>query len=270
MHPILFQFQILGKTITIASYGLMAVTGISIAIAVTLLVARRFRYDLDDVFNYALLTAVGGILGAFVVGFVLFLPERISYGFFRYPPALVSWGGLLGGLTAIQILRMKWGVRVLNLADIVSPGFFIGLGIGRIGCFLAGCCYGKTTSLPIGITFTHPIAPASHSVQPLLPVQLISAATLITIGIIFIPLARARRTPGSILTATLLVYPVFRFIIEFFRDDPRSFFAGFSDGQLFSIAAFLLGLIIAQYLRSHRGDLSGTLLSLHRSGPPEE
>jgi len=207
---------------------------------------------------------VGGILGAFVVGFILFLPERISHGFFRYPPALVSWGGLLGGLTAIQIMRIKWGVHVLNLADIVAPGFFTGLGIGRIGCFLAGCCYGKTTDLAIGVTFTHPIAPASHSVQPLLPVQLISAASLIIIGIVFIPFARARRTPGFILAATLLVYPVCRFIIEFFRDDPRSFLWGLSDGQLFSVAALILGIVTARYVRAHREGLRDIIFSLHR------
>ncbi len=268
MHPILFQFHAFGKTVTIASYGLMVVTGIAVAIIISLFISRKYGYDADDVFNYTLLTAVGGIIGAFIAGFFLFLPERISTGFFSFPPALVSWGGIIGGLTVLFMLKRKWSVNLFNYGDIISPGFFTGLGIGRIGCHLGGCCYGKSTACAIGVTFTHPLAPASAAVQPLLPVQLISVAALITIGLAMASISFKRKTPGTLIAATLIIYPLFRFTIEFFRDDPRSFFLGLSDGQIYSITSFIGGLLLMSYLFAHRTQLRKNLYNLHDN--PEE
>jgi len=265
MHPIIAQFQVFGKEITIGSYGLMAVIAVAAAVGISSLMARRFHYSLDDVVNYTLLTAVGGLTGAFTVGFLLFLPQRIAHGFFSFPPALVSWGGIIGGLTAMAIIMWKWRLDFFNFADILSPGFFIAIGIGRIGCHLAGCCFGRSTLHGIGVTFSHHLAPASHMPQPVIPTQLISSAILITIGILFIPFVLRRETPGACFAAMLLVYPLKRFFIEFYRADARAFLFGLSDGQLFSVASFILGISLAVYVLINRHRLRDRISHLHRN-----
>lgn len=263
MHPILAQFHVFGKEITLGTYGLMAIVGFASAIGIAGLLGRKFNYSADEVVNYTLLTSVGGLAGAFTVGFILFLPQRIAHGFFNFPPALVSWGGIIGGITTMAILWKKWHVDLFNLADLITPGFFVGLGMGRIGCFFAGCCFGRTTAHAIGVTFTDPMAPASHIAQPVLPTQLISAGILIALGLIFIPIVLKRKIAGSCFTGMLLVYPVKRFIIEFYRADHRSFLFGFSDGQLFSLALFCAGIAMAVYIYRNRVALGGRIQSLY-------
>ena len=167
---------------------------------------------------------------------------------------MVSWGGMVGAFLALLFIKYRWDEEILGFADVCTPGYFVGLGIGRVGCFFGGCCYGVHTDSCIGVTFTHPIAPASLMEQPVLPTQLISAAVLALVGVIFLfVLPRTRRiAAGFLFFSALAVYGIFRFTIEFWRADHRKFFLGLSDGQLYSIASLIIGAVGIVYLLRRR------------------
>lgn len=253
MHPTLIQFTFLNKQTVVGAYGVMMVAGLVVAIGLSLFIARRYGFQPRDFINHCILVSAGVLSGAYLVGFLVFLPERIGKGFIDYPPALVSWGGIIGGLAALVFMKYKWKERLPVLADIFTPGYLIGMGIGRIGCFFAGCCYGVHAGSCIGVTFTDPAAPASVLPQPLVPVQLISAAFLVCAGLAFIPVALRKKNSGLAFAASAVAYSVFRFIIEFWRDDPRLFLFGLSDGQVFSAAYFLLGVGAMGYAFRRKG-----------------
>lgn len=245
MHPILIQFTFLNKQTVIGAYGVMMVVALAAATGLSLFIARRYGYRPGDFINHCLLGSAAVVMGAYIAGFLVFLPERIGKEFIDYPPALVSWGGITGGLAALAFMKYKWHEPLPLLADIFTPGYLVGLGIGRIGCFFAGCCYGVRSASCIAVTFTDPDAPASAMQQPLVPVQLISAAFLVCAGLVFVPVVLRKKHAGAAFAASAVVYSVFRFIIEFWRDDPRLFLLGLSDGQIFSILYFLLGAGVA-------------------------
>jgi phosphatidylglycerol---prolipoprotein diacylglyceryl transferase len=255
MHPVLIKIFWMGKEVVIGTYGVMMIIALAAGTALSLLVAWRHGYRPSDFINYCMLIIAGIIGGSLLAGFILFLPERAANGFIDYPPAFVSWGGILGGMASLVYIKFKWNESFLLLADVITPGYIAGLGIGRIGCFFAGCCYGIHTSSCIGIQFTDPNAPAAAMTQPLVPTQLISAGFLICAGIALLRPALKSRLSGFTFSLSAVVYACFRFTIEFWRDDPRVFFLGLSDGQIFSIGYFLLGV--------------GTMIYVLSTSPPD-
>ena len=247
MHPVLFKFIFLGKDVVIGTYGILMVAAIATGVFLSLAIARRYEYHAGSFINYCLLVVAGIIGGALLAGFIIFLPGRIGREFIDYPPALVSWGGIAGGLAALVFIKFKFKENFLLIADILTPGYLIGLGIGRIGCLFAGCCYGIYTSSCIGITFSDPMALASLVKQPLVPTQLISALFLISAGLAFIPIILRRKYTGLGFGCSAIVYSIFRFFIEFWRADPRVFILGLSDGQIFSIVYCMVGIAVVMY-----------------------
>lgn len=247
MHPVLFKFYILGKDIVIGTYGVMMVAAVAAGVILSLAIARRYGYLASSFINYCFLIIVGIIGGSLLVGFIVFLPERLGREFVDYPPALVSWGGILGGLAALLIIKFKFKEKFLLLADIITPGYLIGLGMGRIGCLFAGCCHGIYTSSCIGITFSDQMAPASIVRQPLVPTQLVSALFLVSVGLASIPFILKRKYTGVGFGCSAIVYSIFRFSIEFLRADPRIFILSLSDGQIFSILYFMFGVAVVLY-----------------------
>jgi phosphatidylglycerol---prolipoprotein diacylglyceryl transferase len=256
MHPVLFKLLWMGKEVVIGTYGAMMVAALGAGTLLSIAIARHRGYRPSEFINYCMLIMAGIISGALLVGFILFFPERAAKRYIDYPAAFVSWGGFLGGLAALVYIKYKWKERFLLLADMITPGCFIGLGIGRIGCFFAGCCYGVHTSSCIGITFTDTVAPASYMTQPLVPTQLISAAFLMCAGGALILPALKSRLTGFTFSLSAVLYACFRFTIEFWRDDPRVFIFGLSDGQIFSITYFMLGLVLMIYIFKVRNSSS--------------
>jgi phosphatidylglycerol---prolipoprotein diacylglyceryl transferase len=248
MHPVLIKLFWMGKEVVIGTYGVMMIAALAAGTLLSITIARHHGYRPSEFINYCMLVIAGVIGGALLIGYIIFLPERAGKGYIDYPPALVSWGGILSGLAVLVYIKFKWKESFLLFADIITPGYLTGLGIGRVGCFFAGCCYGIHTTSCIGITFIDPVAPASAMAQPLVPTQLISAVFLICAGVIFIPLVLKSKLTGFTFSLSAVVYSCFRFIIEYWRDDPRVFIFGLSDGQVFSIVYFLMGIILMIYV----------------------
>ncbi len=241
MHPLLFRFEWLGKDVVIGSYGLLMMLALGVSAAAAFSIAHRRGYRPAYFLNHAALVGAAAIGGALGTGYLLFYHIRSGEAFAPHPVALVSWGGIIGGLGAMAFMSLRWKEDFFVLGDIFAPASLLAFGTGRIGCFLAGCCYGAGTSCALGVDFSGTGSPASCADQPLVPVQLISAAFLITAGILVsIWSARSGRR-GTAFGAAVILHSLFRFAIEFWRADPRIFFLGLSDGQWFFAAYFLFG-----------------------------
>jgi len=252
MHSELFSIG----PITIQSYGTMIALGIIMALVVGMKRAGRYGLDKEKVFDLGIVCMVSGLLGAkilyVIVDFKSIMEstnalENIAYGF-------VVYGGLIGGIIGVYIYCKKKKIDVLKYFDLIAPSVSIGQGFGRIGCFLAGCCYGRETDSIIGITFTNS-AFAPNGVK-LLPTQLISSAGNFAIALILIIAARHNKTKGSILSLYLLLYGVGRFAVEFLRNDERGNVGIFSTSEfisIFFVAAGIAMYMIARKLKARSG-----------------
>ncbi|MCL2025368.1 MAG: prolipoprotein diacylglyceryl transferase [Leptospirales bacterium] len=245
MDPVLFRFTIGESEKFIPSYGFMMLLSIATAFIIVRLLSKKPPFNGKFEINSLLWVIACTIAGAHIAGFLLFMPEFISGAMNFKEPVLISWGGITGGVIGAAAASRLWKITPASLADILSPAFLASMGIGRIGCFLGGCCFGIQTDLPIGLAFP-PSCPAGMTAQPLLPVQLISAAYLTggASAAAFIYVKKKNIAHGRLFAFSAMFYSLGRFIVEFFRNDHRVFFIGLSDGQLFSICFFATACII--------------------------
>jgi phosphatidylglycerol:prolipoprotein diacylglycerol transferase len=163
-------------------------------------------------------------------------------------------GGLVfsGGLVAV-VLVMIWYLRRHRLSfrpmgDLCAPGIAIGQAIGRLGCFMAGCCYGRPTDLPWAVTFTHPqsLAPLN---TPLHPTQLYSAFSGFIIFLVLMFLNAKKQFQGQVFIWFLILHSTARLFMERFRGDERGLIAGteMSTTQLLTLLV-LLGAVVALFI----------------------
>jgi phosphatidylglycerol:prolipoprotein diacylglycerol transferase len=131
-------------------------------------------------------------------------------------------------------------------ADAFAPGIALGHAIGRLGCFSAGCCWGKPTTSWIGVHFTEKASELTGVPidAALVPTQLIEALANLLIFIFLLWLTKRRKFEGQIIYAYLMIYSVVRFTIEFWRDDPRGSLLGLSTSQFIAILMFVFGLVM--------------------------
>ncbi len=221
MHPVLFH---IGK-FTIYSYGVLVALGFAAGIVWAYFDARRQGIDpgkiLDLSFYLVLSAVIGSRLFYVLIEYREYLedPWRI---FKIWEGGLVFYGGLiLAGITG------TWYVLHHNLPhwrvmDVFAPGIALGHAIGRIGCFCAGCCYGKACHCSFGLVFKDPRSLARLGV-PLYPTQLISSGMLFVIFFVLAWIARRKRFDGQVFWSYVLIYSAARFGIEFLRGDPRGF-----------------------------------------------
>jgi phosphatidylglycerol:prolipoprotein diacylglycerol transferase len=141
----------------------------------------------------------------------------------------------------------KHHMPVLRTCDTFAPGIALGHAIGRIGCFAAGCCYGKPTHHWWGVTFTNPLAKAFSGTPlniPIEPTQLFESAIEFVNFLFLLWLIRHKKFEGQVIGSYLFIYGVARYFIEFLRDDPErgSMFGGLMTGtQFISICLVIAG-----------------------------
>lgn len=229
-------------------YGLMIGIGIIVAFAVAVKRAEKKGLDGDLVFNAGFFGLIGGIIGAKLMFYLTELPAILKDPsmLLDFANGFVVYGGIIGGiLTAYVYCRVK-KMEFLPVIDLVVPSIALAQGFGRIGCFLAGCCYGRPTEAWYGVTFPQGgLAPAG---VPLIPTQLLSSAGDFLLGILLILLARKQKNRGWITGVYFLLYAVGRFLVEMLRDDPRGNVGILSTSQfiaLFMAAAGILLIILS-------------------------
>ena len=169
----------------------------------------------------------------------------------------VFYGGLILAVVVALFYIRKIGLPLWTTCDVFAPGIAVGHVVGRFGCLFAGCCYGKPTTVPWAITFRDPFAQANVGTplnQPLHPTQLYEAGAELIILIILLTTERKGRPyPGRTFWLYMLLYAVSRFIIEFYRDDPRGTVGMFSTSQFISILLAPLAIGMLVYLARRAG-----------------
>jgi phosphatidylglycerol:prolipoprotein diacylglycerol transferase len=258
MHPILFTFG----PFTVYSYGVLVAAGFIAGLWYAYKQAPRAGLDPRKVWNLG----IYGILVALAVSKLWLFFSNLHY-YLAYPREIFSvatiesggvfYGGVIGGLAWVLLYTHFQKMPVLSVLDVSAAGLALGHGIGRIGCFTAGCCYGKPTTLPWGVTFTNPFA-ARLSGTPLHvalhPTQLYEAGAEFLNFLMLIWLGTRQRFSGQLIGAYFILYGIERGTIEFFRGDPGRtlmFHDSVSLMQFVSVGLILTGVFL-WWRGSHR------------------
>jgi phosphatidylglycerol:prolipoprotein diacylglycerol transferase len=249
MSPILFR---LGG-LTIYAYGFFLALGFIFALILAIRTARKEGIAFErvvDLFFYTVLSAIVGSRFLFVL---------VNFGSYRQNPlqifkiwegGLIFYGGLLLAI-GVSIWYMSWQrLPIWKMADLFSPPIAVGLFFGRLGCFFAGCCYGKETSLPWAIVFADPNSLARLNI-PLHPTQLYEASSNLAIFFFLKWRERKKSFDGHIFWLFLLLYSVTRFFVEMLRGDPRGslFQEILSTSQEIGICLAFVSLFMLFYLK---------------------
>ena len=229
--------------LTVHSYGLMIALGILVCVFMGMYRARKYGYKDEAVLDIAILGILSGFVGAkllyVLVEFDSFLKNPMdvlgSEGF-------VVYGGIIvGALVGILYCRIK-KLPCWEYFDLLAPSIAVAQGFGRIGCFLAGCCYGRPTGTFWGVTFPEgSFAPAG---VPLIPTQLISSAGDFIITGILLVYSKHNKKAGNVGILYMLLYGIGRFLVECLRSDDRGTVGLLSTSQFISIGIILLAIIL--------------------------
>ena len=243
MHPVLFKIG----PLTLHTYGVFVALGFIVGIALAIHLGKKqgiAKEKILDIGFYALIAAIVGSRLLFVLVEYKYFIEHPLDIFKLWEGGLVFFGGLLLAVLVILIYLKKNALPLWKTLDLFAPSLAIGHAIGRLGCFSAGCCYGKPTDLPWGVTFTDPNSLAIIGV-PIHPTQLYESAAEIAIFIFLMLSRKHKRSDGQILWTYILLYSFARFIIEFFRGGKaRGFiYNDFSIAQGISAALFIAAII---------------------------
>jgi len=231
---------------TIYSYGLILALAFMVGVALARLQAKRENIRPDLIFNFSFLVFVSGIIGARI----FYIIENTDY-YIKRPVEIImlQHGGLswFGGLTfsivcGILYLKKK-KVSIYKIFDLIAPFLALTQGLGRIGCLLNGCCFGKVSKF--GIYF-----PVHNAV--LIPTQIYSSLALIFIFIILRFLQDKPHQEGTIFFVYLLLYSLKRFFIEFWRADNKIIFGGLTLFQILSILLFCLSIAQLTFIKKSK------------------
>lgn len=233
---------------TVHGYGLMMAIGILTAYYMVEYRGKKKGYDENQIFWLAVWAVGAGLLGAKVLYILTRLPEMIadpSLIVHNLKNGFVVYGSIIGGILGAWIYcrKVKW--NFFEVFDLVVPALALAQGIGRIGCLLAGCCYGMELAAdnPIAIVF-HNSEYAPNNV-PLLPTQIISSLLDFAHFAVLMLLSKKLKTSGQLAGCYLIFYSIGRFILEFFRGDLiRGNVGSFSTSQFISIFICLAGILM--------------------------
>jgi phosphatidylglycerol:prolipoprotein diacylglycerol transferase len=254
MHPILFEFG----NWPVYSYGVLLAAAYLAALQLAVVRARRQGLDGSRVMDLGIYLIIAALVGAKL------MLIAVDFDYFISQPgqllSLVRAGGVFyGGLiTAVAVafwLVRRYGLPLWTTADLFAPGIALGHVIGRFGCLLAGCCYGRPTDVPWAVTFTDPVAAANVGTPlgvPLHPTQVYDAGAELLIMIVLLATERKGRVfAGRTFWLYILLYGVSRFIVEIYRGDERGNVMGLSTSQFISVVAVPLAIGMLLWLR-HR------------------
>ncbi len=275
MHPIFLNIG----DFTIGTYGVAIVVGMLAGLRLIACLARRRGLGVDFFLDLAFLLLITGFVGGRIFYILLNWGE-----FMRDPAALilsrqgfVFLGGFMLALAVAVWFTLKRRMPLLETVDILAPGVALAHAIGRIGCFLAGCCYGRVCDADHGpaslaaVAMRYPLVtdaggahpmfnmaymdqlqagwlkPGAAASLPVVPVQLFEAVGNLLICMLLVWLWRRRRFSGQVFAVYMIVYSVERFGLEFLRGDAeRGLWLGatLSTSQIISCLTLLVGVCI--------------------------
>ena len=251
MYPRLFE---LGP-ITVYTYGVLLAAAYLFGLQLAMVRAKARGLDHNRVLDLGILIIISALIGAKLLLLVT------DWRTFRADPrellTLARSGGVFYGGLILAVSVALWFIRKNGLplwttTDVFAPGIALGHVVGRFGCLFAGCCFGKPTTLPWGITFKDPFAAANVGTPlgvPLHPTQLYEAgAEFIILMVLLFTERKGRPFAGRTFWLYMLLYAVSRFIIEFFRGDDRGAVGPLSTSQFISVLLVPLAIGMLVYL----------------------
>ncbi len=234
MYPILLK---LGPFV-IHTYGLLVALGFLAAIILAGNRAQDFKVERDLVYDLSFWVLLSALIGARVLEIV----ANLSY--YRMDPwrmvkiwegGLSYFGGLTGGVLGGIFYVKRKKLSVWHMGDLMAPFISLGQAIGRIGCFFAGCCYGKVCTASWAVHFENPQALAPTGIA-LHPTQIYEALADFIIFLILLNVGKKQEFKGQVFLLYFILYAAIRFVIEFYRGDNPIVWSGFTLYQLISIA----------------------------------
>jgi phosphatidylglycerol---prolipoprotein diacylglyceryl transferase len=247
MYPNLFKIG----PLTVHAYGLFLAIAFLLGMRVAVHYAKREQMDtsaITDLVVYIFLSALIGAKLLLVIVDFNYYSQDWSRLLSIYQVGGVYYGGfILAFLVSLWFIRRR-KLNFWQTSDVMVMGIAFGQIFGRFGCFFAGCCWGKPAiGFPLAVTFTRPEAAEQVGTPlnvPLHATQLYEALPMILVFATLVYFYNRRKFIGQQLCLYLLMYSVLRFIVEFFRGDPRGSVGILSTSQVISIGAFVAALII--------------------------
>lgn len=241
MHPILFEIG----PIQIPTYGSILVVAFLLCAFLMKREAKRLNLPGQKMVDLAVVTLLFGLLGAKLLLIIVDFPDYLAD-----PKRLVStlraagvlYGGILGGVAAAAWYVRRHKLPVVPVMDLFSPFLALGIGLGRLGCFSAGCCYGIPYEGFLALHFPqHPYCEAPPEMG-LFPIQLLSCVNGIVLFFILLAVLRRSKRQGTTALLFFTLYPVTRGLLEFLRGDSLRgiFFNTLSTSQLISFGVLLV------------------------------
>ncbi len=276
MRKILFEIPLpfFHKSLPIYSYGFMLMVAFLVAISTARWRARKEGLDPNKITDMGIYLVCAGILGArlfFVIQYFDDYKNNLLGIFKIYEGGLVYYGGLFAGIITLFAYVRKHHMPFLKLTDTLIPSVALGLGFGRIGCFLNGCCFGKVSaSIPWAVRFPRTLdktgmvdgSPAFiHQYElglvhlsdtyslPVQPTQLYSFLADVALFFVLSMFFKYRKREGEVLLLFGILYPIIRFSMESLRNDTPLFFNLFTIAQIISIGMFVVSLPLFIILR---------------------
>jgi phosphatidylglycerol---prolipoprotein diacylglyceryl transferase len=256
MHPILFEIG----GFPVFTYGVLLAGAYLLGLQLALVRARAVGLNPNRVMDLGIWIIISALVGAKLM-LVL-----VDFDTFRRDPSeiftLVRSGGVFYGGLITALLVALWYLRrhrmpVWSVTDVFAPGIALGHVVGRMGCFFAGCCYGRPAEVPWAVTFTSPFAAENVGTPlhtPLHPTQLYEAGAELLILVVLLTTERKGRPfPGRTFWGYMLLYGVSRFVIEIFRGDPRGMVGVFSTSQFVSVLIVPLAIVMLILLSRRAG-----------------
>ena len=260
MRSLLFQIQTPWFTIPIRGYGVMAALGFLFALLVLLRLAKRSGFTQQFAYDLWFAAFIGGFIGARVWYVVQNWDTQFAdspLGVFAITSGgLVWYGGIIGGVAGAWLAARGHGKPMLAVLDLAVAPAALGLGFGRIGCFLNGCCFGGVTRLPWALRFPAGSLPFLHQLDqgligpdapsslPIHPTQLYESFFAFLLSLFLYWYSGRRRQTGRTFAVFLMLYAPVRIFFEWLRDDMPPWLWGMTPAQVTSILAFLLGVFL--------------------------
>ncbi|MEA3493006.1 MAG: prolipoprotein diacylglyceryl transferase [Candidatus Margulisiibacteriota bacterium] len=248
MYPILFKIG----PLSIHSYGVMVAIAFLVGIFVSIYYAKKAGIKeqvIPDLAIYVIIVAIAGARFFYVAGQWHQYKNNLIEIFMVQKGGLVFLGGFLLALITVVFYAKRKGIPLLKLFDILAPGAALGYAIGRIGCFLNGCCFGVPTDLPYGIKF--PPGALAYSYFPdkyLHPTQLLSSGSMLLAFMILALLYAHKKFDGYIFFWGIIFYSVYRFLVEFLRYSPMHWL-GLTPSQWIVLPLLIFGVFALAFNR---------------------
>jgi len=251
MHPRLLE---LGP-VTVYTYGLLLAAAYLLGLQLARVRAARRGLDANRVLDLGIYIIISALVGAKLLLLVT------DWSSFKSDPSelltLARSGGVFYGGLLLAVAVALWYIRHVGLplwttCDVFAPGIALGHVVGRFGCLFAGCCFGKPTTKPWGITFTDPFAASNVGTPlgvPLHPTQLYEAgAELVILLLLLWSERKGRPFAGRTFWLYMLLYAISRFVIEFYRGDDRGMVGPLSTSQFISVLLAPLAIVMLAWL----------------------